>query len=223
MVYITWRDERKSIAFNNQLFYIVLDLLRRAGADPNTKERWGESKLYSAAAGGNLDEVLILLESGVDPSIRTDFDWTPLHWAASNGFPEVVNALLEAGANINAISDQSKTPLDMSQQSNQTEISRVLVEAGAKTAREVLAQKQAQSSQTIAEKHVKVAQNLVNRVEADSSDYSEKDKRRVYRAVIQWLDDDDTLAVLEDNSKHIANDLLMTAYRKVQPNELHQT
>lgn len=115
----------------------VLQALRQAGADPNTRGKDGVSRLYGAAAGGHVEEVRFLLESRVDPSILTDYGWAPLHWAAHNGKLECVRLLLEAGANVNQMSDTSKTPLDMARVNQQSLIANILVVAGAKTAQEV--------------------------------------------------------------------------------------
>ncbi|KAJ5436706.1 hypothetical protein N7445_007591 [Penicillium cf. griseofulvum] len=118
----------------------VLDILHRAGADPNTRMVYGENKLYSSAAAGNVRTVRFLLRQGVNPSIKTDYGWTPLHWAAGNGFPLCVEELRRAGAELNPISDVSKTPLDLAIERNEQAIAKYLRDFGAKTASEVLAE-----------------------------------------------------------------------------------
>ncbi|OQE37770.1 hypothetical protein PENCOP_c009G06650 [Penicillium coprophilum] len=118
----------------------VLAILHRAGADPNTTVLYGENKLYSSAAAGNLRTVRFLLRQGVNPSIKTDYGWTPLHWAAANGFPLCIDELRRAKADLNPISDVSKTPLDLAIERNQQDIAKTLRDAGAKTAREVVAE-----------------------------------------------------------------------------------
>ncbi|OTA60847.1 ankyrin, partial [Hypoxylon sp. EC38] len=111
--------------------YLVSDILRRAGADPNVQGKLGVTRLYEVAASGDIDMVRFLIESGVNPSIRTDFGWAPLHWAAHHGKLDCVQALLDANADPNTVSDQSTTPLDMALKANQPVIADVLMNAGA--------------------------------------------------------------------------------------------
>ncbi|RHZ45041.1 ankyrin repeat domain-containing protein [Aspergillus thermomutatus] len=116
----------------------VLNALRNAGADPNTRDNWGATGLYPAAAGGNTELVRYLLGTGANPSMQTVFDWAPLHWAAHNGKVDCVRLLIDAGANLSPLSDTTKTPLDMARKNNQWLIADMLIAAGAKTAQEVL-------------------------------------------------------------------------------------
>jgi hypothetical protein len=118
-----------------------VEILRRAGADPNTRGAEGVTGLYLAAAGGHVEQVKFLLGCGVNPSIRTIYGWAPLHWAAHNGKMECVRLLMDAGSDLNVLSDTSETPLDKARQGGQHVIAEILVEAGAKTAQEVYASK----------------------------------------------------------------------------------
>ncbi|KAJ9252942.1 hypothetical protein DTO207G8_4462 [Paecilomyces variotii] len=90
----------------------ISHLLIESGADQNVIVDLA-NPLYSAAAGGHVGQVQLLLRQGVNPSIKTVFDWEPLHWAASNGFLEVVKLLVEAGANVNCVTDTGATPLGL--------------------------------------------------------------------------------------------------------------
>ena len=87
----------------------VIDILGRAGADPNL-ERAGMDRftpLHLAAQRNSIDAVKTLLALGADAARRT---WlTPIDWAESRF---VIEALVRAGADPNARCPQSgQTPL----------------------------------------------------------------------------------------------------------------
>ena len=118
-----------------------MQLLRKAGANPNEQGPLGVTRLYEEAAGGHLENVRFLLAEGVNPSIQTEFGWAPLHWAAHNNHLDVVLELLRYKADPNPMSDQSTTPLDMARRAKRDLIAQILLDAGAKTAQELLAGK----------------------------------------------------------------------------------
>jgi len=66
----------------------------------------GWTGLHSAAQGGHLDAVRLLLEHGADPNAREAGDnTTPLHWAAAGRYIETVRALLDAGGDVHGFGD----------------------------------------------------------------------------------------------------------------------
>lgn len=66
----------------------------------------GWTGLHSAAQGGFVDVVRLLLGQGADPNAREAGDnTTPLHWAAAHGKTETVRALLDARADVHGIGD----------------------------------------------------------------------------------------------------------------------
>ncbi|MGH7461415.1 MAG: ankyrin repeat domain-containing protein [Longimicrobiales bacterium] len=66
----------------------------------------GWTGLHSAAQGGHLEAVRVLLERGADPNAREAGDNTyPLHWAAAGRHLEVVRVLLDAGGDVHGFGD----------------------------------------------------------------------------------------------------------------------
>jgi ankyrin repeat protein len=66
----------------------------------------GWTGLHSAAQGGHLSAVRLLLERGADPNAREEGDNTyPLHWAAAGRHLDVVRALLDAGGDVHGFGD----------------------------------------------------------------------------------------------------------------------
>jgi uncharacterized protein len=69
--------------------------------------------LHSAAAGGHIAIVKLLLEHGADPNARQGGGFTPLHSAAQNDDRESVEALLAAGADASLANDEGRTAADL--------------------------------------------------------------------------------------------------------------
>ncbi len=66
----------------------------------------GWTGLHSAAKGGHLQAVRLLVEHGADPNAREAGDNTyPLHWAAAHAHLEVVRALLDSGGDVHGVGD----------------------------------------------------------------------------------------------------------------------
>ena len=63
----------------------VIEMLLKAGADPNTLTTYdGETVLMTAARSGNPDAVRLLLEHGANPNARESYKGqTALMWAAA--------------------------------------------------------------------------------------------------------------------------------------------
>ena len=91
-------------------FNPTVDLLLRAGAKVDAKNRFGDTAIMVAALGGHLAIVKKLQARGAE--INTP-GWTPLAYAASTGQTEVVRYLLESGAKVDALSANGTTPLMM--------------------------------------------------------------------------------------------------------------
>ena len=63
----------------------IVELLISKGADPNSRNAFGDSLLFSAIERDFADCVELLLNSGVDVNALSPKGWTPLMRAASLG------------------------------------------------------------------------------------------------------------------------------------------
>ena len=88
----------------------LLEVLLSAGADPNIKNKEGNTALHEATLGGDEEVALLLIQSGADVNAINNEGLTPLWSASAMGLPKVVSALLERGANPNVRID-GMTPL----------------------------------------------------------------------------------------------------------------
>ena len=75
-----------------------------------------ESDLYRAAAEGQSNTVVALLNEGIDVNAAQiiplkHLGWTALMWASFNGHPDTINILLQHGANVDSSNYLFSTPL----------------------------------------------------------------------------------------------------------------
>jgi ankyrin repeat protein len=78
----------------------VIDLLLKAGADPNTTMTGGETAMMTAARAGKADALKLLAGHGADVNARDARGQTALMWAASRNNAAAVRLLKEVGADI---------------------------------------------------------------------------------------------------------------------------
>ncbi|MEW6028810.1 MAG: ankyrin repeat domain-containing protein [Chloroflexota bacterium] len=104
------------------------EYLIKAGAMVNSPSRNGlnVTPLQSAAAGGHLEIVQLLLKNGANPNVRETGGFTPLHAASENGDVEMIHALILAGADLHAKSADGRLPLDLAQANDHKEAIKVL-------------------------------------------------------------------------------------------------
>jgi ankyrin repeat protein len=110
----------------------MLDLLLKAGADPNAAQSEGETALMTAARTGVAAAVKTLLAYGAD--VNATESWrgqTALMWAAAEGHAEAIQELLEAGAQVNARSKAGWTPLLFAAREGQIPAVKALLAGGA--------------------------------------------------------------------------------------------
>ncbi len=104
------------------------EYLVKAGAMVNSPSRNGlnVTPLQSAAAGGHLEIVQMLLKNGANPNVRETGGFTPLHAASENGDVEMIHALILAGADLHAKSADGRLPLDLAQANSHTDAVKIL-------------------------------------------------------------------------------------------------
>jgi ankyrin repeat protein len=71
-----------------------------AGADLDSKDRFGQSALMLAALGGHFAAVQVLLAAGANPDVTAKFGLSALMLAVINGHEPVARALAAAGADL---------------------------------------------------------------------------------------------------------------------------
>ncbi|KAL4878126.1 ankyrin repeat-containing domain protein [Aspergillus karnatakaensis] len=114
-------------------------MLMRAGFDPNSQLRGGDTALHMAVKLGRAWIVTILLNADAYPDIRDRNGITPLHLAVElgNTAASIAITLLEAGADVDAITAAGRpsTPLDLAFDAGHPAMAMVLLEYGADPAR----------------------------------------------------------------------------------------
>jgi len=101
-----------------------------AGADPNARNRLGETPLFQVEDAATI-ELLVKLRADVNASAKDGS--TPLHAAVPRsgiGFPggaAVIQALVEHGARVDAKNQKSQTPLDKAIQNCKASLATVLI------------------------------------------------------------------------------------------------
>jgi ankyrin repeat protein len=94
------RQTRTSSIGTAPLFWAAatgtLDATRRLldhGANPNARDKRGNTALHGAADGGHLEVVLLLLSRKANPSVKNADGLTPADIARGRGYDQVVKAL----------------------------------------------------------------------------------------------------------------------------------
>ena len=100
-----------------------LEGMRRAikdGADPEDKtEPSAYRPIHLAAAIGNLEALLLLMDFGVDVNAQTSNGTTALHYAANHGDVLVASMLLADDADPNLTNNRKFAPLHFASYANQ--------------------------------------------------------------------------------------------------------
>jgi ankyrin repeat protein len=86
----------------------VIDLLLKAGVNPNSVSKNGMPLLHKAATNRNSSPLKILLNYDVNIEARDRLDKTALMNAVSRGHLENIKLLLNAGANTKAVTNKGK-------------------------------------------------------------------------------------------------------------------
>lgn len=103
-----------------------------AGADADTRDRWGAPVISHATARGSLEAVRVLLKHGADPGLKSAAGNTALMIAAACGHREIAQVLLDAGADPNVKNKWDVGAVDWAQWAKDpNQMRALLVNAGA--------------------------------------------------------------------------------------------
>jgi ankyrin repeat protein len=107
-------------------------LLSSRDADPNFKNKEGQTPLLRAAKGGHESIVKLLLNTGkVDVNFQDKGGQTPLLQAAERGYESIVELLLNTGkAKANISNEKSQTPFLRAAQNGHSRVVRLFIERG---------------------------------------------------------------------------------------------
>lgn len=109
-----------------------VQILLKAGANPNPTIMFSETPLHVAVYEGLLDIVDILLNAGADVrSSRGASKMTALHIAAYEGYSSIAHQLLKAGADPNQENLKQQTPLHLAAKAQSYDSVQVLLSFGA--------------------------------------------------------------------------------------------
>ena len=108
----------------------VIEMLVKAGADVNAKDKAGLTPLQRAVYVGNPEIVEALFSVGAKVS-KEEKKWNALHLAASNGHLELVRLLLDKGMDVNGRDHLDITPLHGAAFNGHKKIVALLLEKGA--------------------------------------------------------------------------------------------
>jgi len=113
-------------------YYDIIEILAKAGADPDIATVYGATPVHAAASYGYTDTVKALADVGADLNKKGGLDDdTPLIVAAYYGYRDVVKLLLEQGVDVNARDSLGKTALYWARWANYRKIAKLLRSYGA--------------------------------------------------------------------------------------------
>src|SRR5262249_23627564 len=109
----------------------LVDLILKAGANPNTRIATGVPPIMSCARSGSADAVKILLGRGADVNANDSAqNQTALMWAAAEHHPDVVQILIQARPALFPQTKGESTPLPLAARKGDVESPRLPPAAG---------------------------------------------------------------------------------------------
>jgi len=126
------KEQQKEV--NKMLFDAVddedLEEALNAGADVNSKDKYGQTPLMWASRRGHRDIVEILIKAGANVNVKDNHNMTALIEASINDRQLSVGLLIEAGADLNAKYSDGRTALMHASFRGKIDIVEILIRAG---------------------------------------------------------------------------------------------
>lgn len=113
----------------NHLF--TVDILLKAGADPNIQTKSGWSPLHYAIHNGNEEMAALIIKHSPNPNLETLNGIRPLHFAAQRGLATICMDLIAIGAERDATEEHNLTALRLAVAENRLQIVEILIASGA--------------------------------------------------------------------------------------------
>lgn len=95
-----------------------IDRCINAGADPNVKNRNGDTPLHGAVTLRRSGAITALIDAGADLNAKDQNGDTPLHIAVLKGTANMVHDLLDAGADTDVINNRGLIPFYRAQRND---------------------------------------------------------------------------------------------------------
>ena len=109
----------------------LAEYLISAGADVNTKNRYGDSPLHEAVERNNIDLVEYLISAGADVNAKNKDGDTPLHFAIGRNNIAIVKLLISAGTDVNAKDKWGRSSLHRAVREDNVKMQALLKKHGA--------------------------------------------------------------------------------------------
>lgn len=106
-------------------------------ANPNSRDKDGDTALHIAAERGHIGTVKLLLSAGATPSAHGEHENTPLHLAATSTMyserpqEETCRLLVSKGADVDSTNMRNETPLHLAMENMVIQVGRTLLDMGA--------------------------------------------------------------------------------------------
>jgi membrane protease YdiL (CAAX protease family) len=110
----------------------MVSFLLEKGADPNLKDKNGNTVLIYAAENDDLGSIKLLAKKGANLNAINEKGQTALRIAVESKHPDVVQLLIDLGANVNIADDQGTTPLEFARKSGYANSAELLEKNGGK-------------------------------------------------------------------------------------------
>ncbi|XP_069462589.1 ankyrin repeat domain-containing protein 6 isoform X3 [Ambystoma mexicanum] len=110
----------------------VVQILLKAGCEPDIQDDGDQTALHRAAVVGNSDVIAALIKEGCALDRQDKDGNTALHEAAWHGFSQSVKLLVKAGANVLVKNKAGNTPLHLACQNGHSQSTRVLLLGGSR-------------------------------------------------------------------------------------------